>query len=105
MLAFFPMRISLPTIPSRWETIEELLEAEEPFNTNCSTMYDDCMQLFHGTSCPCISRSRISDDESESSDEDICEDDHDQAKFTPVKVTGDVIMHFLCFLLTEVDLL
>ena len=105
------MRINLPPIPSRWETIEELLKANESFNTNCSTMYDDCMQLFHGISCTCISRSHISDDESDSSDgsdssdEDICEKDHDQAKLIPVEVTRDVRIHFLYFLLTEVDLL
>jgi hypothetical protein len=100
------MRISLPPIPSRWEIIEELFEEKELFNTNCSTMHDDCMQLFHGTSCPCISRSRISDDESGLSDEDIYEEDHDQAKLmTPVKATGDVTIRFWCFLLTEIDLL
>lgn len=62
------------------------------------------MQLFHGTFCPCISRSRISDDYFDSSDEEPWEEASDQEEWTtPFKPMRDVTTRSLCCLLTEID--
>src|SRR5579859_3611787 len=106
------MRISLPPIPSRWETIQQLVDEVETFNDNGNKMLDDALDLFDGTSFPRILSSRISDGECISSDEEMSCDELNAPsesiewpmiiRSTPSK--PKVRMPLFCIWLTGLDL-